>query len=139
MCDARASAGAGFIGDPLDTVVGYSIRVSYEGLISLPQKSVSCLQRLTIPFPILGHTQSAKHLQHEQDGFPRSSCMRTPLAGPPIADPQDGWCGEGRLITVPYPIRTRYFYYAFSRRSATHTLIIDCRGTPSLFASLSNK
>ena len=23
---------------------------------------------------------------------------------PPIADPHDGWCGEGRLITVPYPI-----------------------------------
>jgi hypothetical protein len=24
---------------------------------------------------------------------------------PPIADPHDGWCGEGRLITVPYPIK----------------------------------
>ena len=24
---------------------------------------------------------------------------------PPIADPHDGWCGEGRLNTVPYPIR----------------------------------
>ena len=24
---------------------------------------------------------------------------------PPVADPHDGWCGEGRLNTVPYPIR----------------------------------
>jgi len=24
---------------------------------------------------------------------------------PPIADPHDGWCGEGRLNTAPYPIR----------------------------------
>ena len=23
---------------------------------------------------------------------------------PPITDPYDGWCGEGRLTTVPYPI-----------------------------------
>src|SRR3972149_3899154 len=23
---------------------------------------------------------------------------------PPRADPHAGWCGEGRLITVPYPI-----------------------------------
>jgi len=22
----------------------------------------------------------------------------------PRADPHEGWCGEGRLITVPYPI-----------------------------------
>lgn len=28
---------------------------------------------------------------------------------------------------------------AFSRRSATHTLMSDCRGTPNRFASLSNK
>ena len=30
---------------------------------------------------------------------------------PPIADPHDVWCGEGRLITVPYPIsRFKRFY-----------------------------
>ena len=25
---------------------------------------------------------------------------------PPIADPHDGWCGEGWLNTAPYPIRS---------------------------------
>ena len=27
---------------------------------------------------------------------------------PPRADPYAGWCGEGRLNTVPYPIRLSY-------------------------------
>ncbi|MEW6602057.1 MAG: hypothetical protein AB1499_13880, partial [Nitrospirota bacterium] len=28
---------------------------------------------------------------------------------PPTADPHGGWCGEGRLNAVPYPIELLYF------------------------------
>ncbi|TAL63079.1 MAG: hypothetical protein EPN88_12710 [Bacteroidetes bacterium] len=61
--------------------------------------------------------------------FPRSclngtSCMRCGLdliwlrpddfREPPIADPHDGWCGEGRLNAVPYPIYARIIPSSFS-------------------------
>jgi hypothetical protein len=29
---------------------------------------------------------------------------------PPGADPHAGWCGEGRLITVPYPIMSCFYF-----------------------------
>jgi hypothetical protein len=32
---------------------------------------------------------------------------------PPIGDPHDGWCGEGRLITVPYPIKPVFWPFCY--------------------------
>ena len=42
---------------------------------------------------------------------------------PPIADPHAGWCGEGRLITVPYPIGR--FYYHFDFLCCWSVLLVD--------------
>jgi hypothetical protein len=39
---------------------------------------------------------------------------------PPIADPHDGWCGEGRLNAVPYPIR----YVIFKKPNDLHYLTL---------------
>ena len=39
----------------------------------------------------------------EHESFP-AKAPKDDFCEPPIADPHDGWCGEGRLNTVPYPI-----------------------------------
>jgi len=58
--------------------------------------------------PLYGHCGSGFTIRSRPDDF----------CEPPIADPHDGWCGEGRLNTVPYPIRlgnlecSRFLSYA---------------------------
>jgi hypothetical protein len=44
-------------------------------------------------------------------GYGVLSLPKDDFREPPIADPHDGWCGEGRLNAVPYPIRRALLLY----------------------------
>jgi hypothetical protein len=48
----------------------------------------------------------AKGPEPAEGGSLRTTLYFCASEGSPLGgDPHDGWCGEGRLITVPYPIR----------------------------------